>query len=307
MPYLTQNLMTSHQLILNEDQRRINQTYYGHATNERNSSYPFISGDTFRAMADFVYDETRQDGLSTVKYGDVVFLKGDMLHMFFASPFDSIQNPFVLVSHNSDFYVPREHHPRLNEKKILVWYGSNSDIRNHSKMIPIPIGLNNQRWEMGRLDPIQHAFHNYRQPWDKRKIRLYINFSLRSNVAEREAASNQAKKIQGAHFVSQRISLNTYLQQVADTKFVLSPPGNGFDCHRTWEALLMGAVPIVLTSALDPLYEGIPAIIVQHWSNLTEELLSSYKYPAKDRDTAAVLYARYWRDRVTSHRRISKQ
>lgn len=299
--------MTKHSLIIREDQNEINKTYYGHATNERNSSYPFISGDTFRAMAHYVYDETRQDQLSTVKYGDVVFLKGDMLHMFFGAPFDSIPNPFVLVSHNSDFYVPREHHPRLNEKKILVWYGSNSDVRNRSKMISIPIGLNNQRWEMGRLDPIENAFHHHRKPWDKRKTLLYINFSVGSNRAEREAAIEQAKKINGSHFVRQRISLETYLKEVGDTKFVLSPPGNGFDCHRTWEALLMGAVPIVLTSALDTLYEGIPSIIVTHWTHLTNELLSSYRYTAKENEVPAVLYARYWRDRVMSHRLIPNQ
>ena len=44
-------------------------------------------------------------------------------------------------------------------------------------------------------------------------------------------------------------------------KFILSPPGAGFDCHRTWEALYLGAIPIVKTSSLDPLYKDLPVVI----------------------------------------------
>lgn len=33
---------------------------------------------------------------------------------------------------------------------------------------------------------------------------------------------------------------------MVDNAFIVSPPGVGYDCHRTWEALLLGCVPIVL-------------------------------------------------------------
>lgn len=37
-------------------------------------------------------------------------------------------------------------------------------------------------------------------------------------------------------------------------QFCASPHGNGLDCHRTWEALCLGCVPIVKSSPLDDLY-----------------------------------------------------
>jgi len=55
--------------------------------------------------------------------------------------------------------------------------------------------------------------------------------------------------------------------------FVLSPHGNGLDCHRTWEALVLGCIPIVKTSKLDALYAGLPVLIVQSWAQVTAELL----------------------------------
>ncbi len=49
-----------------------------------------------------------------------------------------------------------------------------------------------------------------------------------------------------------------------------SPVGNGRDCHRTWELLFFGVVPIVRTSTLDALYDNLPVIIVSEWSAVSE-------------------------------------
>jgi hypothetical protein len=53
--------------------------------------------------------------------------------------------------------------------------------------------------------------------------------------------------------------------------FVLSPQGNGIDCHRTWEALCLGCYPIVKTSGLDPLFDDLPVWIVNEWTEVTAE------------------------------------
>ena len=38
--------------------------------------------------------------------------------------------------------------------------------------------------------------------------------------------------------------------------------GNGLDTHRTWEALLMGAMPVTVHTTLDRLFEGLPVIVI---------------------------------------------
>ena len=42
-----------------------------------------------------------------------------------------------------------------------------------------------------------------------------------------------------------RVPFSEYIETVASYAYVLSPPGNGFDCFRTWEALAVGTIPIV--------------------------------------------------------------
>ena len=53
----------------------------------------------------------------------------------------------------------------------------------------------------------------------------------------------------------------------------LSPRGNGLDCHRTWEALYLDAIPIVWHSTLDSLYADLPIILINDWSEINEEFL----------------------------------
>ena len=73
-----------------------------------------------------------------------------------------------------------------------------------------------------------------------------------------------------------KMSVREYLHALGKHRFVLSPRGNGLDAHRTWEALLVGAIPVVRSSALNPLYEGLPVLVVREWSHVTPELLKGY-------------------------------
>jgi len=268
--------------------------FYRQATSDRNCSYPYISGDTFRAFSNYVFDETRQDKLDSIKYGDTIFVKADRLSQFFTYKFDNIQQPFVLITHNSDASAPNEYAIHLSNPKILQWYTSNPSQNNHSKLSPIPIGLANIRWEHGNLDKVKYAFKNHRKPWSQRTTLLYVNFDIETNKIERNKSMLQALKIKNAQIIKKRISFETYLEHIGNAKFVLSPPGGGIDCHRTWEALLMGSVPIILTSTLDSLFTKTKTIIIDDWSKLTEQFLLSFDFSSNNQRLPDVLYARYW-------------
>ena len=88
-----------------------------------------------------------------------------------------------------------------------------------------------------------------------------------------------------------------YLLKLQQYRFVLSPPGNGPDCHRTWEALLMGCIPVVLSGPLNAVYEGLPVLILDSWDDLTpSRLTSTYKKFRYGHHTFAFerLFSPYW-------------
>jgi hypothetical protein len=64
-----------------------------------------------------------------------------------------------------------------------------------------------------------------------------------------------------------------YIKELSTYKFCLSPPGRGVDTHRTWEALMVGTIPIMISTALDSLFEKLPVIIVKDWFEINEEYI----------------------------------
>ena len=64
-------------------------------------------------------------------------------------------------------------------------------------------------------------------------------------------------------------------------KFIGSPRGFGEDCHRTWEALSLGVVPIIKYSKINILFDNLPVIIIKSFNELNNDLLNNYKLPNK--------------------------
>lgn len=139
----------------------IRSIYYRSAMYERNSTYPFLSGDTLRALSHHIYDETRRDNMHDVRTGDIVFVKGDSLFSFFGRAYPRINYSFVLITHNSDCSAPSLYGKHLNDKKIIAWYASNPEAGTHPKFFPLPIGFANQHWITGELRSLLYAFQHY--------------------------------------------------------------------------------------------------------------------------------------------------
>ncbi len=265
----------------------------------RPSSYPYVAGDTFRDYCDYIYDETGNTVVpENVNYGDTIFLKTDYLRQFFTSLHPQIANPYILVTHNGDLPVPREFGFMLDDPKIIAWFGQNIQYA-HPKLHPIPIGIANRYWGHGNIDTVAEVQQLI--PGCVKSILLYMNFS-QSTYGERPHVYHFFKD-KPFCTVGGHKGFGSYLFDLAQSKFVLSPRGNGLDCHRTWEALYMGAIPIVVTSPIDPLYDGLPVIIIKGWNEVTQEFLE-----AKWEEMSAAeyqlnrIYADYWLDMISSYK-----
>lgn len=65
-----------------------------------------------------------------------------------------------------------------------------------------------------------------------------------------------------------------YFLQMPRYKFVTSPEGNGIDCHRHYEALMAGCIPVVEDRpAVREKYAGCPILWTTDYSEITPEYL----------------------------------
>ena len=265
---------------------------------QRYTSLPYISGDTFRSIANIIIDELRIPvDPSSIQDGDIIFLKTEMLNFFFTQVHPQISNHYLLITHNSDFSSPGNYAHMLDNPKLIAWFAVNPDLTSHPKLFAIPIGLTNRYLPAGDIHTLNSLLTHILTI--NKNILLYVNFSHTNK--DRVAIKQLFIDKPFCHH-SENKSWASYLTDMAQSKFVLSPNGNGLDCHRTWEILLMGSIPVVKKSSLDSLYEDLPVLIVNNWQEVTEELLTQ-KYPEIIQKTynRKKLYAAYWLDKIKNY------
>lgn len=260
---------------------------------DRRSSFPYISGDTFRAISDYIFDEELRFKPAQVKKPSIIFLKTDFLDQFFTKCHPKIKFPYVLITHNSDYGAPGKFHKYLESKKLIHWFGQSPTI-GHSKFTPIPIGIANRYWGHGNVDILKRSGDLKVE----KKYWLYLNIAA-THPERLEVKSLFEKK--SFCYNPPRKKFNFYLRDLAQSRFTLSPRGNSLDCHRTWEALIVGTIPIVRSSLLDSMYEGLPVVIVNDWKEITPEFLKKkfqeFSNLTFDYDR---MFAQYWINKIKS-------
>jgi len=84
-----------------------------------------------------------------------------------------------------------------------------------------------------------------------------------------------------------------YLQKMALHKYVISPAGNSVDCHRIWEAIYLGTIPIVKKHQAHSAWLNLPILFIDNWSDLNVDMLNASYQSLKSRDTEQAHFEYY--------------
>jgi hypothetical protein len=263
----------------------------------RRSSARFLSGDTYRAMADQVFDETGSADPARLGPGTLVFVGVQRLREFESEVVPLVQGPIVLITHQGDLAIDDRYRDLAEHPKILHWFAQNC-LLEHPKVTPLPIGLED-RWR-----------HNNGELSDFRKLRgnrpakprIAHAFSLGTNLEKRLECYRSLKACAVADELEQPLNSRLYRNRVKEYMFVASPPGNGPDCHRTWEAMYMNCVPIVENNSMNRFFRslGLPMLLVDEWAEVRawDETAMEAKYrECREGISGDRLYADYWMER----------
>lgn len=274
--------------------------------------------------------------MKQVKAGDIVWIPVGFLPIFVEHVFPVISNPFILISSYHDFspnqLLDEACKILINSEKLIHWFIENYDFQfSCSKLSPIPIGINYHAqlsidgcgWGMYQTleaqEKILEDIVKKSCATNQRVKVIYSDWHLNDNLG---SGSLQLFKRIGYTRLSLKKQLEdrpfiyfqqNYLPRVemwerkSKFAFSISPHGNGLDCYRTWEDLILGMIVIVKTSTLDPLYEGLPVVIVQDWSEVTEENLAKWLQQYGDAFTnpsyREKLTSAYWINKIKSKQR----
>jgi len=232
--------------------------------------------------------------LKMQKEGMSIYVCSDLLRFFVQNILPKIKNNFIIVSGDSDLCVPREA-LNLNETNILLnssylikWFIQNTQIQDNNKIVQLPIGLDyhtisnnkNHQWKLPNESYLPkhqelvllHIKENSKLFYE-RIPKIYVNFSKNNDrFGDRKKSLESIPYnllVINSNFTPRSINW----QNITNYTFVLSPFGVGMDCHRTWEALCLGSIPIVRASNFKKMFEDLPVLIVDDWSDINQNLL----------------------------------
>lgn len=229
------------------------------------TSSPYISGDTFRNLANHIHDMDSSVDPTLIKNNDIVFVQAPRMQEFFSLINPKIQNPYILITHNGDQNITSDYLPYLTEN-IKHWFAQNCLV-SHPKITPIPIGLEN-KWYF--LHGIPSYYNKLKKTKTAKQYKILYKFSVATNPTERGQALITLEKHPLAETYADWRESWKYLNTLNDLAFVASPAGNGEDCHRTWEAMYLGTIPILKRNPMSEYFHslGLPIVLISDWSEL---------------------------------------
>jgi hypothetical protein len=252
-----------------------------------------------------------------VKRGETVYVCVTAIPFFIQHQFPLIPEPFVLVTGDGDETVPFDQFKEifdilmfLSNPKLIHWFAVNAII-DHPKLTRIPYGLDYHTCQRpGTWGPVMTALaqeellmriRDGAKPfWERRHLAYWNIFATDGRRFAWDRTDASAKiPAESLWRESAPVPREETWRRQTEFAFVVSPHSNGLDCIRTWEALHFGCIPIVKTSLIDKVYDGLPVLIVKAWEDVTPSLLERVVAEFKDREWETQrLTLAYWVERI---------
>jgi len=252
----------------------------------------------------------------------VIFMESAKLHNL-VKIINKVQTRIILVTGDSDATIPgdlftshKDFLQFIENDKIVHWFSQNCTA-THAKLSPMPIGMdyhtriNTTRWGP-KVSPLNQEIQlkeirNKAKPFWEREYKCYSNHHFSTTTRYGKIDRTSAVKEIPKELVFYEPENNKKDRHISWEKqinfgFVVSPLGNGYDCHRTWEALILGCIVVMKHNAIDQLFADLPVLLVDEWNQVTQELLDATVKEYRNKTFCyKKLTLKYWTDLIKSH------
>ena len=229
---------------------------------------------------------------------DVIFIRnGSGSHIndldIFANNLHKLTKPCILITSDGDRHVPSSYNKNTCRKilcnsNIKKWYTQNYDksiINAKLGYYPIGFDLHTNRWLINNsisekikfMIDCRNKYHVDKRISNKIFSDTHHSFShpIRFEIY------NIIKSNPNFELSKRRKSFIDITKDYNKYNFVMSPRGNGLDCHRTWELFLAGVIVITMTSTLDDMFinNNLPVVILHELDelkNITKDKLNEW-------------------------------
>lgn len=250
------------------------------------SSFPFVSGDSFKLISDIVYVNNKKQSINGLN--NIIFSDLNSINLL-ETDISQYQNKTIII-HNGDDQ-PSDLFRWLADQYNCNLFSTNI-IKKYKKETTLPIGIENYHFNNNG------SFHyynilNFNKNFIKKEIILF-SFNINTNIKIRLRYKIIAEKY-GIN-LQFPLQIDEYRRKLSSSHFIISPPGNGIDTHRFWEAIYHRTIPVIEREFYLFNDLKLPVLVVDNiidFFNLSDnEKLKIYDEIIKLNSEAA--YMNYW-------------
>jgi hypothetical protein len=264
------------------------------------SSSPLLTTDSFRAIANHVYDMKSELKGNQIVAGSIIYCDLDSWENFKSKVLPILDVPVVLIIGNSFLNIDANFFEDVNLPEASSIYAQNllQEIQNVS---PFPVGLENRR--MAKYGFFS-SFPKVSSPRKTKIFKIAWNFSIGENPHDRTRAALALMSSPNAVKLQSGLSTD-YLKELSTFGFVACPPGKSLDTNLIWEALYLGCIPVVIDSYLARYFQSLhlPVWVVESFNEIVDfseaELADRYHFIQRNSSDVELQFDS-WQNRIAS-------
>lgn len=219
----------------------------------------------------------------------VIFCKTDFIDYLFSNLQRSDKN-YIVITHHSDYPIDN-YRFLMKPNNVKRWFAINPTVK-HDSLVCIPLGLKTHKgiyleekymtkWFVQNINRLKN---------NRKENKVYCNWT--NTNPNRMIIIDKLKNNNIDFILEYNLSFDAYAENMSRCRFVISPPGNGIDCHRTWEALYMDCIPIVIKNSIYDGWVDLPILQVNDYSEVNDILINNFLEKEFNYEK---LYFQYWK------------
>jgi|694.fasta_scaffold142264_2 hypothetical protein len=249
-------------------------------------TYNFIDGDFFESLSDFSYGDIYSSNLLQPDEHNLklifdkyehpkIFIETGRVFEIFKNLSYFTDRKCDVICHNSDVTFDERIYKFIPSNVEKFWCQNFNGVET-DVIKSLPIGLERKRWFPEQKK--QESLFDMMSREDNRNDLVYMNFNISTSPIRKFIYEQlKDKTFIRTEMIGNGGDYQDYLLNLKKSHFVISPPGNGIDCHRNWEALYLGCTPIVLkTPFSEQIFGDMNVLLVENYAHLTEQLMIDF-------------------------------
>ena len=233
-------------------------------------------------------DLLKNQNFHKIKNYDIIQCQFKLFNYFCNKILPKIKKKIILIT--SQYNLPQIKKSKqtdnlLKNNKIILWISQNPIYLNHPKYMAFPYG-------------IQHY-----------SVKNYYNFLKSNNLAKNINVSNSFVHVH-QHLPENHIrckypilgtesgpklEYDDYLRKIANSEFLISTSGDRDDCHRHYEAIGLGTVPISNINYTEIFGNNMYTTNEKNIVKIAESKKCDKKYWKPDKN---IIYLEYWKKKM---------